>query len=84
MDNESLKTLESPAEHSFHCLLDVDVCKEGGYQVIGDKNPDTNMHCLGFRLDDTDAVVSAGQAAGKQGYCTSSCTGDDSALNTDG
>ena len=33
------------------------------------------MHCLGFRLDDTDAVVAAGQAYGQQGYCTT-CTGD--------
>jgi len=78
LDNDSLNTLENPEEHSFHCLLDVDLCKESGYQVIGDKNPDTGMHCLGFRLDDTDAVVAAGQAVGQQGYCTS-CTGDSSA-----
>ena len=78
LDNPSLNTLENPEEHSFHCLLDVDVCQEGGYQVIGDKNPDSGMHCLGFRLDDTDAVLSAGQAAGQEGYCTT-CTGDASA-----
>ena len=78
LDNPSLNTLENPEEHSFHCLLDVDVCQEGGYQVIGDKNPDSGMHCLGFRLDDTDTVLSAGQAAGQEGYCTT-CTGDASA-----
>lgn len=78
LDNDSVMTLENPEEHSFHCLLDVDLCKESGYQVIGDKNPDTGMHCLGFRLDDTDSVVSAGQAYGQQGYCTT-CTGDASA-----
>jgi hypothetical protein len=54
------------------------LCKESGYQVIGDKNPDTGMHCLGFRLDDTDAVVAAGQAYGAERYCIS-CTGDSSA-----
>ena len=71
-------TLENPEEHSFHCLLDVDLCKESGYQVIGPKDEETGMHCMGFRLDDTDAVVAAGQAYGQQGYCTS-CTGDASA-----
>ena len=59
-------------------MLDVDLCKDSGYQVIGDKNLDTGMHCLGFRLDDTDTVLSAGQAYGQQGYCTT-CTGDASA-----
>jgi hypothetical protein len=78
LDNDMVMTLENPEEHSFHCLLDVDLCRESGYQVIGDKNPDTGVHCLGFRLDDTDAVVSAGQTVGQNGYCTS-CIGDSSA-----
>ena len=43
LDNDSLNTLESPEEHSFHCLLDVDLCKNSGYQVIGEKNPDTGI-----------------------------------------
>eukprot|EP00804_Cyclotella_cryptica_P011832 CCRYP_015358-RA/>CCRYP_015358-RA protein AED:0.09 eAED:-0.09 QI:0/-1/0/1/-1/1/1/0/223 len=78
LDNPSVKTLEHPEEHSFHCLLDVESCRDGGYQVLGEKNGDTGMHCLGFRLNDTDAVVAAGQSSGQSGYCTS-CTGDSAA-----
>jgi hypothetical protein len=38
LDNPSVKTLEHPEEHSFHCLLDVESCRDGGYQVLGEKN----------------------------------------------
>ena len=71
-------TLEKPEEHSFHCLLDVPQCQESGYVVLTDKNEETGMHCLGYRLDDTQAVLEAGFAAGQEGYCTG-CTGDESA-----
>jgi hypothetical protein len=78
LDNPSVKTLEHPEEHSFHCLLDVESCRDGGYQVLGEKNQDTGVHCLGFRLNDTVDVVAAGQSFGRNGSCTS-CTGDSSA-----
>ncbi|KAL7529281.1 hypothetical protein ACHAXR_002878 [Thalassiosira sp. AJA248-18] len=78
LDNQSVLTLQHPEEHSFHCLLDVSVCYQSGFQVLGEKNPDTDRHCLGFRLDDTDAVLAAGRAAGQSGYC-SSCAGDSDA-----
>lgn len=75
LDNPSVRTLEHPEEHSFHCLLDVESCRDGGYQVLGEKNENTGLHCLGYRLNNTDAVVAAGQSFGQNGYCTS-CTGD--------
>lgn len=78
LDNQSVLTLQHPEEHSFHCLLDVSVCYESGFQVLGEKNPDTDRHCLGFRLDDTDTVLAAGRAAGQNGYC-STCDGDSDA-----
>ncbi|KAL7483044.1 hypothetical protein ACHAW6_008695 [Cyclotella cf. meneghiniana] len=78
LDNPSVKTLEHPEVHSFHCLLDVESCRNGGYQVLGEKNQDTGMHCLGFRLNDTDAVVAAGQSFGRNGSCMS-CAGNSSA-----
>lgn len=77
LDDPSTVTLESPENHSFHCLLDVGACYESGFNVLGDKDPETGLHTLGYRLDDTDAVMAAGQATGQQGYC-SSCTGDSS------
>ena len=80
LDNQSVKTLEEPEKHSFHCLLDVPQCKSSGYLVLGDKNPDTGMHCLGYRLGDTNTVLAAGLAAGRRGTCTD-CTGDDTKPN---
>ncbi|KAL7541591.1 hypothetical protein ACHAWF_006979 [Thalassiosira exigua] len=77
LDNDSVMTLESPEQHSFHCLLDVPRCRDSGYVVLTDKDSETGMHCLGYRLDDTEAVVAAGSAAGQQGYCEV-CTGDES------
>lgn len=76
LDNPDVITLQYPEEHSFHCLLDVDVCYESGFQVLGDKDPATDRHCLGFRLDDIDAVLTAGRALGQNGYCET-CDGDE-------
>ena len=78
LDDADNTPLENPELHSFHCLLDVDRCRESGYLVLTDKQAATDRHCLGYRLDDTDAVVEAGQKAGRAGYCTD-CTGDASA-----
>lgn len=77
LDNRSVTTLGNPEKHSFHCLLDVSPCFQSGYQVLGPKNPYTGLHCLGFRIDDTDTILLAGRATGKKGGC-STCTGDDS------
>ena len=45
------------------------VCYESGFQVLGPKDPDTERHCLGFRIDDSDVVLNAGRASGQEGYC---------------
>ena len=74
MDNPTVITLEHPEEHSYHCTLDIDDCTESGYVVLTDKNEETGMHCLGFRLDDSAAIIAAGRAKGAQGFC-STCTG---------
>jgi hypothetical protein len=70
LDNPSIVTLESPEEHSFHCLLDVQVCYESGFQVLGVKNEGSGLHELCYRLDDSDAVIAAGRASGQDGYCS--------------
>jgi len=79
LDNDKVMTLEHPEEHSFHCLLDVGLCRDSGYAVLTDKDESTGMHCIGYRLDDSDAVYQAGIAVGQNdGYCTD-CTGDETA-----
>ncbi|KAL7546815.1 hypothetical protein ACHAWF_014989, partial [Thalassiosira exigua] len=69
-------TLESPEQHLFHCLLDVPRCRDSGHVGLTEKDSETGMHCLGYRLDITDAGVAAVSATGQQGYCEV-CTGDE-------
>jgi len=73
LDNDDVITLQNPEKHSFHCLLDVGLCYRSGYQVLGPKNPDTDRHCLGFRIEETDAVLTAGRALGKMSNRCSTC-----------
>mmetsp|Transcript_22403 Transcript_22403/g.49789 ORF Transcript_22403/g.49789 Transcript_22403/m.49789 type:complete len:268 (+) Transcript_22403:291-1094(+) len=77
LDKSQVKTLEQPEEHSFYCLLDVGICIESGFQVLGPKNPETGMHCGGFRIDndESDVVLEAGRSLGRPGYC-STCEGN--------
>mmetsp|Transcript_13046 Transcript_13046/g.24918 ORF Transcript_13046/g.24918 Transcript_13046/m.24918 type:complete len:278 (+) Transcript_13046:232-1065(+) len=76
LDNRKITALQNPEQHSFHRLLDGDWYDELGFQILGDKIPDTDRHCLGFHLDDTDAVLAAGRALGKRGGDCSTCTGE--------
>ena len=78
LDNPDVATLEHPEEHSFHCLLDVPVCKDSGFQVLSEKDPATGLYRPAYRLDDdgNSAVLAVGLATGKKGYCTD-CTADD-------
>ena len=71
-------TLKNPELHSFHCLLDVGLCKDSGYLVLTDTKDDNDMHCLGYRLSETQTVLDAGLPAGRYSStgCTD-CTGDD-------
>lgn len=74
LDNPNTVTLQHPEEHSFHCLLDVSSCYKSGFRVLGEKDPATDRHSLGYRLDDSEAVLTVGRATGKKGYC-STCDG---------
>ncbi|KAL7540509.1 hypothetical protein ACHAWF_006695, partial [Thalassiosira exigua] len=74
LDNSRVETLRNPAKHSFHWLLDVGLCYGSGFAVLSDKDPTTGRHDIAYRLDDADAVLAAGRAAGRRGPC-STCTG---------
>ena len=83
LDDKNTITLKEPENHSFHCLLDVPICYNSGFNVLGEKDPKTGMHCLGFRLDDKDAVLAAGRAAGSSfdsatHFPCSTCSGGES------
>ena len=73
LDNSRIVSLEQPQKHSLHCLFDVSVCREGGYTVLGPTQRSNNLHCLGYRIDNSNTVINIGRALGQKGYC-SSCT----------
>mmetsp|Transcript_10310 Transcript_10310/g.15605 ORF Transcript_10310/g.15605 Transcript_10310/m.15605 type:complete len:314 (+) Transcript_10310:3-944(+) len=82
LDKSSVTTMENPELHSYHCLLDVGVCINSGYQVLGDKDPISGLHCPGLRIDETDRVLSAGRAHGTTQsdpdfFSCDTCTGPD-------
>lgn len=72
LDAPSVVTLKNPEEHSFHCLLDVPVCFNSGFALLGEKDAATDLHSVAFQLDDTNApILEAGRALGSE---TGSCT----------
>lgn len=82
LDKSSVATLANPQLHSYHCLLDVGVCINSGFQVLGDKDPVSGLHCPGLRVDDTAPVLKAGRAHGttqrQPGFFScSTCSGPD-------
>ena len=48
-------------------MFDVGICIDSGYAVLGPKDDETGLHSIGYRIEDTDAVVEAGRALGKEG-----------------
>lgn len=81
LDNPQITTLEEPENHSFHCLFDESVCYESGFVMLGEKDLETSLHCLGPRLEETEVVIAAGRAAGSSEKSDThiicrTCTGD--------
>ena len=52
LDNPKLKTLESPGEHTAHCLLDVGVCLDSPFEVLTDPVASGGLYTRGYRLTD--------------------------------
>ena len=73
MDNPSIATLAGPDQHSVMCLIDIDACRESGFEVLMDPLDSADLHCRGYRLDaaGNDMVVAY---ARQHGSCTS-CNG---------
>ena len=74
LDNQELSTLEHPQEHTVHCLVDVDQCREGGFEVLRDPiDSSTNTHCRAYRMDDVgnDLFVEYARSMGSCSTCSS-------------
>ena len=75
LDNPLIPTLERPGEHSYHCLLDVDMCINSGYEILLDPAENGALYRRGVRLDDTgnSLVLDIGRRHGASASC-STCT----------
>ena len=81
LDNRQITTLKEPENHSFHCLFDESRCYNSGFVVLGEKDPESSLHCLGLRLEESNVVIDAGRAAGSGKTSNThitcrTCTGD--------
>merc|ERR1712032_610728 len=71
LDKPWLNTLENPEEHSVHCLVDVGVCRNSGFWMLGPNDGDTPFKAE-FQLD-TSGNEQALTLARQEGLKTSGC-----------
>jgi len=75
LDNPSLRTLESPEEHSFHCLIDVPSCVTSPFEVLLDPTEPGQLYNRGWRLD-ADSQKKAIEVAHAVGSCETCVDGN--------
>ncbi len=46
LDNSKLRSLEYPDRHSVHCLVDVAVCRESGFEVLKDPDQEGGLYLM--------------------------------------
>ena len=77
LDDPSVVTLQNPEKHSVHCLVDVNVCVNSGYNILlpnpkfGQGSEPKFVHALTLDKTGNDLVVKFAQ---ENGVC-STCTG---------
>ena len=78
LDNPSIRTLEQPELHSYHCLLDVRACTRSGYEILVDPiNPgDLYTHGVALDEDGTTRLIELARSRGDPGSCTT-CSGEE-------
>lgn len=76
LDNPTVETLRDPQIHSYHCLVDVPRCIEGGFEILVESSSATGLWGRFLRLDtnETQQTVELARAYGAPGGC-STCTG---------
>jgi hypothetical protein len=73
LDNPSVRTLEEPDQHSVHCLVDISVCRESAYEILGDPVDGETLYTRDLRVDEAGKMMLI-DAAREVGIC-STCTG---------
>ena len=68
-DNPSLSTLQNAAQHSVHCLLDVQPCAHSSYKVLDLTANVDGKHCSVYELDETGKQLAIDLAT-QTGICS--------------
>ena len=74
LDDPSVVTLEDPAKHSAHCLLDVEQCRDSGYEVLSEPTSQGELYGRAFVLNEegNELMHEYGRSIGD---CSKDCTG---------
>lgn len=79
LDNPTVKTLQQPEIHSYHCLVDVPRCIADGYEMLAEASLSENDEFpygrfLRLNAAGNEKVINLARNYGKPGPC-STCTG---------
>ena len=71
LDNSRVRTLENPAAHSVHCLVDVPSCYNSGYEVLTPPAAGSNLWTRFAKLDasSNSEIIELARANGACGTC---------------
>lgn len=50
MDNPSVRTLENPAVHTIHCLVDIPSCVDSGYTLLAPPTTPDGKYTVKYQL----------------------------------
>ena len=81
LDNAGVKTLLNPEKHSVHCLVDVGVCRDSGFEILAplaQKTADA-AYCPAYRIgggaSGFDKTLKLARELGNKDNGCSTCTG---------
>merc|ERR1719201_2967700 len=80
LDNAKVKTLLNPEKHSVHCLVDVEVCRNSGFEILAPLAQKTQdaAYCSAYRIGEGasgfDKTLDLARETGSQLAC-STCKG---------
>ena len=80
LDNQTVVTLENPEKHTVHCLVDLSICFNSGYNILlpnpkfGQDRESKFVHALTLDKTGNELVLKIARENGNGGSC-STCTG---------
>ena len=81
LDNGAVKTLLNPEKHSVHCLVDVGVCRDSGFEILAPLSTKTSTaaYCPAYRIgggaSGFDKTLKLARELGNKNAGCSTCTG---------